>query len=85
MVRSSSIRVSPATRERVGLLASRLNLSSQQEVIEKALDRLEAATFWDGFDAEAAAYLTAFPQESAERKAFGGTSADGIAKPTRRR
>jgi hypothetical protein len=73
----SSIRVSPATRKRVGSLARRLRASSQQEVIDKALDILEHRLFWEGFDDEAKAYLNKFPREDVERGRFGNLSADG--------
>ncbi len=74
----SSIRVSPSTRRRVSRLAAKLNVSSQQEVIERALDKLEHTIFWEGFDEEAKAYLEAFPDEYRERALFGHTSIDGI-------
>ena len=74
----SSIRVSASTRKRVGQLAVLLKAASQQDVIDRALDRLEQALFWEGFDEEAKSYLAAYPQESQDRKRFGGTSADSM-------
>ena len=78
----SSIRVSPATRKRVGSLARRLSASSQQEVIDKALDVLEHRLYWEGFDDEAKAYLEKFPREDAERRRFGSLAPDGL-KPAK--
>jgi cytochrome c-type biogenesis protein CcmH/NrfG len=75
---SSSIRVSPQTRKRVGQLTAALGASSQQEVIQRALDQLEQALFWEGFDEEARAYLAAHPQEEDERASYAGTSGDGM-------
>jgi hypothetical protein len=73
-----SIRVSSATRKRVGELAVRLKAASQQEVIDRAPDKLEHTLFWAGFDEEAKAYLAAYPREMQDRKRYGGTSADGM-------
>jgi len=73
---SSSIRVSASTRQRVGDLAVRLKVSSQQDVIDRALDKLEHSLFWEGFEEEARAYLAAYPQERNERDRYAGTSAD---------
>ena len=75
---SSSIRVSSQTRRRVGHIARRLHLSSQQEVIDKALDALEHRVFWEGFDEEARDYLAQYPQEMRERERFGQISGDGM-------
>jgi hypothetical protein len=74
----SSIRVSSSTRKRVGELAVLLQAASQQEVIDRALDKLERTLFWEGFEEEARAYLAAYPQELQDRKRYGGTSADGM-------
>jgi predicted transcriptional regulator len=73
---TSSIRVSAATRKRVGQLASHLHVSSQEEVLELALRRLEREVFWEGFDQEACAYLEAHPGEQAERASYSGTALD---------
>ena len=73
---SSSIRVSASTRKRVGDLAVKLEVSSQQDVIDRALDKLEHSLFWEGFEEEARAYLAAYPQERNERDRYAGTSAD---------
>ena len=73
---TSSIRVSAATRKRVGQLATRLHFSSQEEVLELALRRLERDFFWEGFDQEARAYLEAHPGEPAERASYAGTAGD---------
>lgn len=75
---SSSIRVSGRTRQRVSDIAERLRASTQQEVIEKALDALEESLFWEGFDEEADRYIHSYPEEEAERKRFEGTMADGL-------
>lgn len=75
---SSSIRVSSHTRRRVSELARRMRASSQQEVIERALDRLERQLFWEGFDEEATAYLNAYPGEGSERDKYGRISGDGL-------
>jgi len=76
--KGSSIRVSSVIRRRVGSLARRLKASSQEEVIDQALDALERAMFWQGFDSEAEAYLNKNPQELAERDTFGQVSGDGM-------
>ena len=44
----------------------------------RALDALERAIFWQGFDSEAEAYLNKNPQELAERNTFGQVSGDGM-------
>jgi hypothetical protein len=72
----SSIRVSASTRRRVGDLAVKLKASSQQDVIDRALDKLEHGLFWDGFEEEAQAYLAAYPREQDERNRYAGTSAE---------
>jgi hypothetical protein len=46
----SSIRVSPSTRKRVGDLVLRLKAASQQDVIDRALDKLEHSLFWEEFE-----------------------------------
>ena len=74
----SSIRVSAQTRRRVGALAVRLKLASQQEVIDRALDELEHRLFWDGFEEDARAYRKAFPEEDRERARYASTSGDGM-------
>ena len=74
--KGSSIRVSSVIRKRVGHLARRLKASSQEEVIGRALDALERAMFWEGFDGEAEAYLNKYPQEMSERNTFGQVSGD---------
>jgi hypothetical protein len=74
--KGSSIRVSSVIRKRVGHLARRLKASSQEEVIDRALDALERAMFWEGFDGEAEAYLNKYPQEMTERNTFGQVSGD---------
>ena len=74
----SSIRVSSLVRRKVGQLARRLHASSQQEVVERALEALEHRLFWEGFDDEAQAYLEKYPQETKERRRFGRLSADGL-------
>ena len=74
----SSIRVSAQTRRRVGTLAARLKLASQQEVIDRALDEMEHRLFWDGFEEDARAYRKAFPEEDQERARYAGTSGDGL-------
>jgi hypothetical protein len=74
--KGSSIRVSSLIRKRVGHLARRLKDSSQEEVIEQALDALERGMFWQGFDSEAEAYLNKYPQEMTERNVFGQASGD---------
>ena len=74
----SSIRVSPSTRKRVGDLVLRLKAASQQDVIDRALDKLEHSLFWEGFEEEAQAYLAAYPMERQERDRYAGTSADGL-------
>ena len=56
-----------------------MHASSQQEVIDLALDKLEESLFWEGFGEEARAYLKAYPQEENERRRYAGTSADGLA------
>jgi predicted transcriptional regulator len=76
--KGSSIRVSSVIRRRVGSLARRLKASSQEEVIDQALDALERAMFWQGFDSEVEAYLNKNPQELAERDTFGQVSGDGM-------
>jgi len=73
---SSSIRVSSQTRQRVTQLAERMHTSTQQEVIERALDKLEESLFWEGFDLEAREYRKAYPEEERERERFAGTSGD---------
>jgi hypothetical protein len=73
-----SIRVSSSIRKRVGDLAVLLKATSQQEVIDRALNQLEHTLFWEGFEEEAKAYLAAYPQELRDRKRYGGTSADGM-------
>ena len=55
-----------------------MRAASQQEVIERALDRLEQQLFWEGFDEEAMAYLKAYPGERAERDKYGKISGDGL-------
>ena len=77
-VSGSSIRVSSSTRKRVALLAVRLKASSQQDVIDRALDQLERKVFWEGFEEEAKAYVASHPQEHAERNRYAGTSSDGM-------
>jgi hypothetical protein len=78
----SSIRVSSSTRKRVAVLVTKLKASSQQDVIDRALDQLERRVFWEGFEEEAKAYLAAHPKERAERHRYAGTSSDGMkAKP----
>jgi len=72
------MRVSAAIRRRAGALASRLKLSSQQEVIDRALTELENRLFWEGFDEEARDYRRAYPAEEEERSRFAGTSSDGL-------
>ena len=74
--KGSSIRVSSVIRRRVGHLARRLKASSQEEVIDRALDALERAMFWQGFDSEAEAYLKKYPPEITERNVFGQVSGD---------
>ena len=74
----SSIRVSSQTRMRVGKLARKMRVTSHQEVIERALDKLERELFWRGFDQEASGYLRAYPEEWADRNRYGGTSGDGL-------
>ena len=74
--KGSSIRVSSVIRRRVRHLARRLKASSQEEVIDRALDALERAMFWQGFDAEAEAYLNKYPQEMTGRNIFGQVSGD---------
>lgn len=74
----SSIRVSASTRRRVGALTVQLKAASQQDVIDRALDKLEHSLFWEGFDEEAQAYLAAFPMEREERNRFAATSADRL-------
>jgi hypothetical protein len=74
--KGSSIRVSSVTRRRVGSLAHRLKASSQEEVIDRALDALERPMFWQGFEGEAEAYLKKYSQELAERNTFGQVSGD---------
>ena len=76
--KGSSIRVSSVIRRRVGSLARRLKASSQEEVIDRALDVLERAMFWQGFEGEAEAYLNKYPQELVERNTFGKVSGDWI-------
>jgi len=75
---ASSIRVSSRVRRKVVQLARRLRASSQQEVVERALDTLEHRLFWEGFDDEAQAYLEKYPKETKERRRFGRLSADGL-------
>ena len=75
--KGSSIRVSSVIRNRVGSLARRLR-ASQEEVIGQALDALERAMFWQGFDSEVEAYLKKHPQELAERNTFGQVLGDGM-------
>lgn len=70
----SSIRVSSHTRKRVVELARRMRAANQQELIERALDRLERQLFWEGFEEEATAYLKAYPGERAERDQHGRIS-----------
>jgi hypothetical protein len=53
-----------------------VKVSSQQDVIDLALDKLEHSLFWEGFEEEARAYLAAYPQERNERDRYAGTSAD---------
>ena len=77
-VSGSSIRVSPSTRKRVAALAVKLKASSQQDVIDQALDQLEHRVFWEGFEEEAKAYLASYPKERSERDRFAGTSSDGM-------
>jgi predicted transcriptional regulator len=74
----SSIRVSSSTRTRVAALAVKLKASSQQDVIDQALDQLEHRVFWEGFEEEARAYLASHPKERAERDRYAGTSSDGM-------
>ncbi|MBI4909894.1 MAG: hypothetical protein HY820_40120 [Acidobacteria bacterium] len=74
----SSVRVSPSNRKRVAALATELKATSQQEVIDRALDQLEHRVFWEGFEEEAQAYLASHPEERAERDRYAGTSSDGI-------
>lgn len=50
--------------------------SNHEEVIAQALDALERAMFWKGFDREAEAYLNKHPRELAERNTFGQVSGD---------
>lgn len=75
-LKQSSIRVSSGTRRRVGSLARRLKATSQEEVIDRALDALQRAIFWQGFEDEADSYLSKYTHESAERKIFGQISGD---------
>jgi hypothetical protein len=77
-VSGSSIRVSSTTRKRVIDLAVKLKASNQEEVIDRALDQLEQTLFWEGFDEEAKAYLTSYPEERAERDRYAGTASDGM-------
>jgi hypothetical protein len=72
--------VSAGTRRRVGSLARRLQLSNQQQVIDRALDLLERNLFWEGFEQEAKAYLEAYPREEQERATFGQVAGDGLSK-----
>ena len=74
----SSIRVSPATRKRVAHLTAKLKASSQQDVIDQALNQLEQKVFWEGFEDEAKSCLAAHPKERAERGHYVGTSSDGM-------
>jgi len=62
----------------VGKLAALLKAASQQEVIGRALDKLEHTLFREGFEEEARAYPAAYPQEPQDSKRYGGTSADGM-------
>jgi len=64
----------------VGSLTRRLKASNQEEVISRALDALERAVFWAGFDSEAHSYLSKYSRELAERQTFGQISADGMAQ-----
>jgi len=59
-----------------------MKAASQQDVIERALNKLEHSLFWEGFEEEARAYLAAYPEERDERRRYAGTSTDGM---TRRR
>jgi len=54
--------------------SSILKVSSQQDVIDLARDKLEHSLFWEGFEEEARAYLAAYPQERNERDRYAGTS-----------
>ena len=74
----SSIRVSSSTRKRVAVLVTKLKASSQQDVIDRALDQLERRVFWEGFEEEARAYLAVHPKERVERHRYAGTSSDGM-------
>ena len=56
----------------------RLQASSHQDVIDRALDQLEHKVFWGGFEEEAKAYLASHPKEHEERKRYAGTSSDGM-------
>jgi len=79
----SSVRVSAVTRKRLGHLATRLKVASQEDVIRLALDKLEQSLFWEGFEEEAAEYLRIFPGEEAERASYAGPIADGLRKSKR--
>jgi hypothetical protein len=61
--KGSSIRVPSVTR---------------RPVRSHAVDSLERAAFWAGFDSEAEDYLRRYPGELAERDTFGKVSADGM-------
>jgi hypothetical protein len=65
----NSIRVSPSTIKRVADLSVRLK-ATRQEVIDRALDKLEHSLFWEGFEEEAQAYLAAYPMERQERDRY---------------
>ena len=56
--------------------SSILKVSSQQDAIDRALDKLEHSLFWEGWEEEAGAYLAAYPQERNERDRYAGTPAD---------
>jgi hypothetical protein len=70
-ISGSSIRVSPSTLKRVADLSVRLK-ASPDEVIDRALDKLEHGLFWKGFEEEAQAYLAAYPMERQERDRYAG-------------
>ena len=62
-------------------MARRLHASSQQEVVERALEALEHRLFWEGFDDEAQAYLEKFTWTSQPgKRACAGPAGSNVTR-----
>jgi len=78
MTQATTVRISVETNERLSRLAQRLG-SNKRAVLDQALDALEKQLFWEGWDEETTAYLSAYGEtEERERESFAGTLRDGL-------